>query len=100
MSALEPVRAYLTSEPVRRALRYSARTFVYAFLGVLVPGLLGFLHAVTAWAEEAGQEPFPSATGLAYLGVSAVTAGTIAVVNLVGRLLEDGFHVKPLRREE
>ena len=37
------------------------------------------------------QRPFPDATSLAYLGVSAIVAGVVATVNLLWNALEDAW---------
>lgn len=94
---LPTLRYYFTSDAFRDALARAGRTFVYAFAAVLIPGLLGFLHAVTEWSGAQGQTPFPDATGLAYVAVSAIVAGTIAVVNLVGIVVEDATGKRPGR---
>lgn len=73
----------------RDALRRVARTFVIALVGILLPGVFGWLNALTEWARAEGQRPFPDATSLAYLGVSAIVAGFIAVLNLIVVGLED-----------
>lgn len=73
----------------RDALRRIARTFIQAFLGLLLPGLLGWLHALTDWANDGGQAPFPDASSLAYLGVAAVGAGFVAVVTALMTGIED-----------
>lgn len=61
--------------------RRSVRTFGIAFLGLAIPGALGWLNDLTAWSSSHGQTPFPDAHSLAYLGTSAITAGVIAVLN-------------------
>lgn len=73
----------------REAVRRTIRTFLQAFLALMVPGFLGWLNALTEWARDEGQRPFPDGTSLAYLGVSAVTAGVIAVVTLGWNATED-----------
>jgi len=73
------------SDAVRRAVR----TFLIAFVGIAVPGFLGFLNDVTAWASTNGQRGFPDAHNLSFLLVSAASAGMIAVLNLVWVLIED-----------
>lgn len=73
----------------RDNLKRAARTFVIAFLGIAVPGFLGFMKAVTDWASASGQKPFPDAHNLTYLLVSAVSAAMIAVVNVVWVAVED-----------
>lgn len=66
-----------------------ARTYVFTCLGLLIPGLLGWINAVTEWARAEGQKPFPDATSLAYLLVVAITAAFPAAVNALVVLLED-----------
>lgn len=79
------ILTFLASSTFRRA----ARTFVITALSLAVPGLLGFLHAITEWAAGQGSTPFPDAHGLAYLLVSALVAGVVAAVNLVWNVVED-----------
>lgn len=73
----------------RDSLRRVLRTFLQAFLGLLLPGLLGWLHELTEWAADQGQRPFPDAGSVAYLGVAAIGAGAVAVVTLVMTGIED-----------
>lgn len=75
----------MSRESVRRAIR----TFIISTLAVFLPGLLGWLHALTEWAAGAGTTPFPDAKGLMFLGVSAIVGGVIALVNLLWNLVED-----------
>lgn len=75
----------------RDSLRRAIRTFLIATLALFLPGLLGWLNALTEWARGEGSTPFPDAHGLAYLGVSAITAGVIALVNLVVTSIEDAY---------
>lgn len=79
------MKALLSHESIRRAVR----TFVISTLALFVPGLLGWLNALTEWANSQGTEPFPDGVGLAYLGVAAITGGVIAVVNLAWNMIED-----------
>jgi hypothetical protein len=73
----------------RESLYRVARTFVIAFLGILIPGLLSWLHSVTEWATNGGQAPFPDATSLGFLAIAGIAAGFIALVNLIVVWLED-----------
>lgn len=75
----------MSRDSVRRAIR----TFVITTLALFIPGLLGFLNAITEWARGEGSTPFPDARGLAFLGVSALVAGVIAIINLVWNVVED-----------
>jgi len=75
----------VTRDAVRRAIR----TFVITTLALFIPGLLGWLNALTQWARDEGSTPFPDARGLAYLGVSAIVAGVVALVNLLWNGVED-----------
>jgi DNA-binding transcriptional LysR family regulator len=65
------------------------RTFVITFAGLFVPGLLGWLNDLTAWAGSNGQRPFPDAHNLSYLLVSAVAAGAVTVVNALWLIAEN-----------
>lgn len=71
------------------AVARAVRTFVITTLVLFVPGLLGWLHSLTDWANSKGTVPFPDAHGLWFLAVSAVVGGFVAVVNLVWNLIED-----------
>lgn len=82
---MHKIKALLSSRSAWRVYR----TFGYAFLGVLVPGALGWLHGLTEWATTDGQAPFPDAVSLGYVAVSAVVAGVVAIVNGVGVWLEN-----------
>lgn len=75
----------MTRDSIRRAIR----TFVITTVALFVPGLLGFLNAITEWARGEGSTPFPDGRGLAYLGVSALVAGVVAVINLGWNTVED-----------
>lgn len=71
------------------SLKRAFRTFVISTLALWIPGLLGWLNALTEWARNEGATPFPDARGLAYLGVSAIVGGVIAVVNVLWNVAED-----------
>lgn len=75
----------MSRDSVRRAIR----TFVVAFLGIAIPGLLGFMNNVTAWAADNGQHAFPDWHDASFILVSAVSAGMIALLNLGVNLIED-----------
>lgn len=73
----------------RDSIRRAIRTFVITTLGLFIPGLLGWLNDLTSWARGQGSTPFPDAHGLAYLGVSAIVAGVVAIINLLWNTVED-----------
>lgn len=75
----------MTRDSIRRALR----TFLITTLALFLPGLLGWLNALTEWARSEGEKPFPDGHGLAYLAVSAIVAGVVALVNLLWNAVED-----------
>jgi TRAP-type C4-dicarboxylate transport system permease small subunit len=75
----------VTKDSARRALR----TWLISTLALFIPGLLGWLHALTQWAADQGSTPFPDARGLLFLFVSAVVGGVIALVNLLWNWVED-----------
>jgi len=75
----------MTRDAVRRAIR----TFVITTVALFIPGLLGWLNGLTAWAKSEGSTPFPDAHGLLFLAVSAITAGVVALVNLGWNVVED-----------
>jgi TRAP-type C4-dicarboxylate transport system permease small subunit len=75
----------MTRESIRRALR----TFIITTLALFIPGLLGWLNDVTAWAAGNGERPFPDGHSLVFLLVSACVAGLVAVINLVWNVIED-----------
>jgi hypothetical protein len=69
------------SKNVKRA----ARGFGFTFLGLFVPGLLGWLNQLTGWAPGA---PFPDLHPLGALFVSSLLAAVVGLVNLVGNAVE------------
>lgn len=77
------------SEATRDAIRRAIRTFVFATLGLAVPGLLGWLNDLTTWARSNGSTPLPDAHGLLFLAVSAIAAGFIALLNFVWVIIEN-----------
>lgn len=79
----------MSSLVTRDAVRRAVRTFLIAFLGIAVPGFLGFLNDVTSWAASNGQKAFPDAHNLTFILVSAASAAMIAILNLVWVAVED-----------
>lgn len=83
----------MSTDSLKRALR----VFLKSALALFVPGLLGWLNDLTSWAKGEGATPFPDAHGLAYLGVTAITAGVIALVSLLWDAVENATGVTVLR---
>lgn len=75
------------------------RTWLASFAGLFIPGVLGWLNELTEWARAEGQRPFPDATSLAYVGVVAISASSIALVNGLLIWLEDRSGKALLRGE-
>lgn len=73
----------------RDVVRRAVRVFLKSTLALLVPGLLGWLNALTQWARDEGQTPFPDGRSLAYLGVVAIVAGVIAAISVLWDTVED-----------
>lgn len=73
----------------RKSIRRAIRTFVITTLALFIPGLLGWLNALTEWAQNQGSTPFPDAQGLLFLAVAAITGGVVALINLLWNLVED-----------
>ena len=81
----------------RDSLRRALRTFIITTIALWLPGLLGWLNALTEWARAEGATPFPDAHGLLYLAVSAIVAGVVAAVNLLWNAVEDKLGAGMLR---
>lgn len=73
----------------KASLKAVGRTFLIAFFGFLIPGMLGWLHGITEWATSEGQEPLPEFQTLAFLFIGAVAAGFIALCEWVVLFIED-----------
>lgn len=70
-------------------VRKTVRTFLQAFLGLCIPGALGWLNSLTQWATSEGQTPLPDARSLAYLGVAAIASGFIAAITAIQNYVEE-----------
>lgn len=73
----------------RDTMRRALRTFLQTAVALLLPGIFGWLNALTDWAKAEGQAPFPDARSLAYLGVVAIVSGVVAAVTLLWNGIED-----------
>jgi hypothetical protein len=74
------------------------RVWVITTLGLWIPGLLGWVHEVSEWADQKGAPAFPDPSNLAFLFVAALTAAFPAALAAIVRLLENGFDLKLLPR--
>lgn len=78
------------------SIRAALRTATFTFLGVLVPGMLTWLHDVSEWATNRGATPFPVTSTLVYLAVAALVAGVTALLNALWVWLEQRGNVPRL----
>lgn len=75
----------------RDAILRAIRTAVVTAFALFIPGLLGWLNAITEWARSEGSTPFPDAHGLAYLGVVAIVGAFVGLVQWVWNAIEDAW---------
>lgn len=62
--------------------RSALRSFVWAFIGVFVPSLLGFLGDIQEWANGVDQA-FPAVSALAKAAVAAAAGAVASVCSFV-----------------
>lgn len=74
---------------LKDALVSFLRVWVLGTLALWIPGLLGWINDVTAWARHQGATPFPDAHGLAFLFVAAITSAFVAAMAGAVRFLEN-----------
>ena len=79
---LETVKTYLSGDAAKRAYR----TFLQAFIPLLLLAVLGLLNGMLAWASNG--EPFPDTQAFLMLVVVAAISGLIAVTSYVQNLWE------------
>lgn len=72
------LKALLKHPLAKRAMR----VYLVAFGAIFVPGVIGWLNLVTQWSRSQGQAPFPNAHSLAFIGVTAIVAGCVALCNV------------------
>lgn len=80
------------SNGLKDALKSFALVWLFGTLALFVPGLLGWINDVTAWARDEGTTPFPDAHGLMFFFVAALTAAFPAALAGVVRFLENYFN--------
>jgi hypothetical protein len=66
-------------------LKYALRSFIFSFLGLFIPGALGWLNDWTQWAPG---RPYPDFAPLAAAAVAAVAGASVATVTLIVRGIE------------
>jgi hypothetical protein len=74
------------------------RVWVITTLGLWIPGLLGWVHEVSEWAEQKGAPAFPDPSNLAFLFVAALTAAFPAAIAALLRLIENAAGTSLLPR--
>lgn len=70
---------------VPQDIKMAVRSAVFTFLGLFVPGALGWLNAWTQWAPG---RPYPDFAPVAAAAVAGVAAGVTAVITLIWRAIE------------
>ena len=66
-------------------VKYALRSWVFGFLGLFIPGALGWLNELTKWAPG---RPFPDYQILAAAAVAAVAGASVALLTLIWRAVE------------
>lgn len=74
---------------LKDAAKSALRVWIFTTIGLWIPGLLGWIHEVTEWANQKGAPPFPDPSNLAFLFVAALTAAFPAAVTIIVRLIEN-----------
>lgn len=71
------------------ASKAAFRVWIFTTLGLWIPGLLGWVHDVSSWAQQNGAPPFPDPSNLMFLFVAALTAAFPAAVTGLWRIAEN-----------
>lgn len=75
------------------AFKDAAKSFLlvwlYTTVGLWIPGLLGWIHEVTEWANQKGAPPFPDPSNVAFLFVAALTGAFPAAIAGIVRYIEN-----------
>jgi len=66
-------------------IKHVLRVWLFSFLGLFIPGALGWLHEWTQWSPG---RPYPDFAPVAAAAVAAVAGASIAVVTLIVRGIE------------
>lgn len=66
-------------------IKYGFRVWLFSFIGLFVPGALGWLNEWTKWSPG---RPYPDFAPLAAAAVAAVAGACITVVTLIVRAIE------------
>ena len=65
------------------------RAWIVGTLMLWIPGLFGWVHEVSEWADAKGAPAFPDPSNLAFLFVAALTAAFPAAGMAILRLIEN-----------
>lgn len=74
---------------IRDAIVAFFRSWVVGTLMLWIPGLFGWVHEVSQWADQKGAPAFPDPSNLAFLFVAALTAAFPAAGMAILRLVEN-----------
>jgi hypothetical protein len=83
---------------LKDAAKSALLVWLFTTIGLWIPGLFGWVHDVSSWAEQKGAPPFPDPSNLGFLFVAALTAAFPAAVAGLVRFVENGFDIKLLPR--
>lgn len=74
---------------IKDALISFFRVWVITTVALWIPGLLGWIHEVSEWADQKGAPAFPDPSALGFLFVAALTAAFPAALAAIVRLIEN-----------
>jgi hypothetical protein len=80
------------------AAKSALLVWLFTTVGLWIPGLLGWVHEVSSWAEQKGAPPFPDPSNLGFLFVAALTAAFPAAVAGLVRFVENATNTPLLPR--
>jgi hypothetical protein len=83
---------------LKDAAKSALLVWLFTTVGLWIPGLLGWVHEVSSWAQEKGAPPFPDPSNLGFLFVAALTAAFPAAVAGLVRFFENASGIQLLPR--
>lgn len=74
---------------IKDALKAFVRVWIIGTVMLWLPGLFGWIHEVTSWADSKGAQAFPDPSNLAFLFVAALTSAFVAAGAGILRYVEN-----------